>query len=188
MILIQNPFYFPSHETRRILEQLKNDVESGHAAEVQLLSAKNETEFMEECLKLSKKSLTKYRSQYLIGASVGHSVENKEILYAWFSNQAYHSAPISINMLHNAAVKVLLEDEDAEVRVINKPFKYIAKNKTASDEPQHQSGEIFAFGINFTIILIIAMAIYTSLYAMFKVKVHLNQNMCDLSFVTYDTK
>lgn len=165
----------------RILKQLRDDVEFGQQAAVQLLT----DDFSESILKLGQESLPKYQSQYLTGASVLNS--NKII--SWFNNQAYHSSAIALNMLHNAIMKAVLRDKDSGIQVINKPFKFIAANKTDFNESNGKPTEIGQFGFSFTSVVIIAMSIYASSYAVFYVKVVFpNQNICDLSFVTDGVK
>lgn len=158
---------FPTHGNfvHRILKQLQNDVQFGREAEVQLLSG----DFTNGVIKLGNESLPKYQSQYLTGASI---MDSNGII-AWFNNQAYHSSAIALNMLHNAIIKVVLQDKDSGIQVINKPFKFIKENKTSSDNPHQPIGD--NFGFSFAIVIIIGMSIYTSSYAMFYVKVDPNQ-------------
>lgn len=113
---------------------------------------------------MGNESLQKYQSQYLTGASV----LNSNAIIAWFNNQAYHSSAIALNMVHNAIIKVALEDKDSGIQVINKPFKFIEENKTAADSISQSTN---TFGFSFATVIIIAMSIYTSSYAMFYVKV-----------------
>lgn len=96
-------------------------------------------------------------------------------IIAWFNNQAYHSSAIALNMVHNAIAKVI-RGQDVEIQVINKPFKFVKKNQTASYEI-HQTSKDDGFGYSFVVVIIIAMSIYTSSYAMFYVKVDPIQNI-----------
>lgn len=139
-------------------------MQSGHEAAVQLLS----NDFANDILEMGAKSLPKYQSQYLTGASV----LNATAIIAWFNNQAYHSSAISLNMLHNAIAKLFV-DKDSGIDVINKPFKFIdRKHKTTDELMMPPAKEINLFGYTFTFAIGVALSIYTASYAMFYVKVN----------------
>lgn len=113
---------------------------------------------------MSEKSIQKYQSQYLTGAS---SPDGNTIL-AWFNGQAYHSTAISLNLVHNAIIKMNLGSEYG-VQVTNEPFKFYKEPK---DTSLYESlPPDLLFGFTFTIAIGIAMSIYSAYYVMFYVRV-----------------
>jgi hypothetical protein len=64
-------------------------------------------------------------SRYIIGASI-----SKQNVTAWFNNQPYHSAPISLNTVHNAILAALF-GKNVSLNVTNKPLPFRAQTKVS---------------------------------------------------------
>lgn len=80
--------------------------------------------------KLDDYILEQYASQlvvvnraYLVGATI---VGNVDSITAWFNNQPFHSAPLAVNMVHNAVLRARL-GEDYGIRVANRPMPYTSE-------------------------------------------------------------
>ncbi|XP_037933948.1 ATP-binding cassette sub-family A member 3-like isoform X2 [Teleopsis dalmanni] len=82
---------------------------------VKTIFSKSFPEYMVEMLKDQKFLVN---SEYLVAATITH-----ELIIAWFNNHLLHSAPLSLNMVHNAMAYSLL-GKDANITVSNKPIPY----------------------------------------------------------------
>lgn len=142
------------------MNQLQDHIRTHTPAE--LITLPNDMD--EDIIAYAESALNKYQSNSLTAAS---STDDNTIL-AWFNNQAYHTAGISLNLLHNAIVKTLLGN-DYGVQVINEPFTFwdLPKNSTIPDT----FGSVDVFGIAFTAAIGFAMSVYTAAYTMFYIKV-----------------
>lgn len=79
-------------------------------------------------LKLATKNMIETYRKYIIGATI-----NNNASIAWFNGQAYHSAPISLNLLHNTIIRTIFNDNYG-INVINKPIfdEYSAKSEDSN--------------------------------------------------------
>lgn len=68
------------------------------------------------------KQLVVVNRAYMIGARI---VGNASSITAWFNNQAFHSAPLAVNMVHNAVLRAKL-GKDYGIGVTNAPMPYTA--------------------------------------------------------------
>lgn len=92
-------------------------------------------------------------------------------IIAWFNNEAYHTAPLSLNLVHNAVVRAILGD-DHSIRVINKPLPFnpnISRPVDFSD-----SNEFVALELSVNIGM--AMVFVSAFYVIFYIKVCSNMN------------
>lgn len=64
----------------------------------------------------------------MIAASFG---ENR--ITAWFNNQGYHTAPLSVNLVNNAILKSFTNDTEKVIDVTNKPLPLPAGSKVSTN-------------------------------------------------------
>jgi ATP-binding cassette subfamily A (ABC1) protein 3 len=81
----------------------------------------NETtqDMNEYYLERSKEFQHRVNQRYLFGVSF----RNPKTMLCWFSNQPYHAAPISLNLLENALLRTVC-GKNCSINVTNKPLKY----------------------------------------------------------------
>lgn len=90
-------------------------------------------------------------------------------IIAWFNNEAYHTAPLSLNLVHNAVVRAILGDSHS-IRVINKPLPFKANSSTGLDFKA--SDEFVALELSVNIGM--AMVFVSAFYVIFYIKVQKN--------------
>lgn len=90
----------------------------------------------------------------------------KDTITAWFNNEAYHSAPLTLNLVHNAAIRALL-GEDHSIRVINKPLPFSANTTSPFDFTKDKS----FIAVKLTISIGLAMVFVAAFYVIFYIKV-----------------
>ena len=61
--------------------------------------------------------------KYMVGASF-----NASAAVAWFNNQAYHTAPLAINLVNNAILKGF-GGSDRAINIVNKPLPFILESR-----------------------------------------------------------
>lgn len=98
-------------------------------------------------------------TRYLIGLST----TNNGSYIAWFNNQLFHTAPLSLNLLHNALLKAKL-GEEYSIQVSNWPIPFSSTSKLYLSENGHNMGNQLANYISF------AMAFTMALYIMFYIR------------------
>lgn len=113
-------------------------------------------------LHLAETLLVRLNSQYLAAATFG-----KERITAWFNGQMMHTAPLSLNLIHNAVVRASLGD-DHSITVINEPLKFSPNSTMAMAEIGN------SFGYNLSSNLGFGMAFVCAFYVMFLIKVNSN--------------
>lgn len=69
-------------------------------------------------IKLATANLVSTNRDYLIGATI----KNNELI-SWFNGQAFHSAPLSLNELHNTIIRSIFNDNYG-IKVTNRPIQY----------------------------------------------------------------
>lgn len=99
-------------------------------------------------------------SKFLVGASF-----ESEQLIAWFSGQPYHVAPLSLNLMHNAIVRSVL-NESFSIHVQNKPMP---KMKSLSNDNYDSA----SFGKSLITNISFAIAFVTAFPLLFYIKVRL---------------
>lgn len=113
---------------------------------------------------LNVNSIRKLNFEYLTATA---ALTNGTII-ASFNNQFFHTAPLSLNLVHNAIVRVI--DPDFSITVMNAPFKYLL-SPSASNGTDIADSPISIFGISITIAIPVAMSIISASYIMFYIKV-----------------
>lgn len=123
-----------------------------------------EVEFVKHIL-MYNESRYKVDSKYFAAVSF----EEDDKIIAWFNNEAYHTAPLSLNLVHNAVVRAIL-GEDHSIRVFNKPLPF----KADTSRPVHfsDSNEFVALLLSMNIGM--AMVFVSAFYVIFYIKVCLN--------------
>lgn len=116
-------------------------------------------------LGLAHSQLKEFKFQYLVGAEF---LPNKTII-VWFNNQGYHTAALTLNLVHNAIVKNFFDD-DYGISITNAPLKFLPKNSTDPDPLEN----IDTFGFLFSILIGFAMSILSASYITFYIKVRSN--------------
>lgn len=111
---------------------------------------------------MAETHLVRLNSQYLVAISRNDSENNQ--LIAWYNNQPFHTAPLSINMVHNAMLHSLV-GSDHNIRVFNKPLPFTFDSRISMLMAGNNMGFQLATNISF------AMAFVSAFYVMFYIKV-----------------
>ncbi|XP_075155305.1 ATP binding cassette subfamily A member 3 isoform X2 [Haematobia irritans] len=75
--------------------------------------------FSEYILDLGRKIQVRINSRYLAAASI----RGNNTITAWLNNQPLHTAPLTVNLVHNAIIKAAM-NESYEIAVTNAPLPY----------------------------------------------------------------
>lgn len=113
---------------------------------------------------VAKKSLREYNFQYLSAASV----TSNGTIFAWFNNQAIHSASLALDLVHKALINMLFGD-DYSIDVTNAPLKFQPSNYTNPDVPDMEDFD--SFGYSFSIGIGVVMSVLSASYISFYIKV-----------------
>lgn len=117
-------------------------------------------------LKIANETLPSYRFHYLTAAEF-----NQNETIAWFNGVALHSAPLSLNLVHNAMVKSSL-GHDHSICLTNKPFPLeSAQDKFDSDSQEVTNIMRELFGLLFAVFIYIAMSIHSARFITFYIEV-----------------
>uniref|UniRef100_A0A1I8Q220 ABC transporter domain-containing protein n=1 Tax=Stomoxys calcitrans TaxID=35570 RepID=A0A1I8Q220_STOCA len=87
----------------------------GSDYELELTGSKSFSEYIVE---LGRKIQVRINSRYLAAASI-----RSNNITAWLNNQPLHTAPLTVNLVHNAIVKAAM-NESYEIEVTNAPLPY----------------------------------------------------------------
>lgn len=112
-------------------------------------------------IKISEKEISYTNLHYIAAATIDKA---KNTITAWFNGQPYHSAPLSLNLIHNALIRATF-GKDYGIEITNKPIQM--KDDSLPDFVT--SGSIYTTILAST--LTFAMAFVTSFYIMFHIKV-----------------
>lgn len=126
-------------------------------AEIDVTKADMQDHFLELAQSLS----IYLNSYYLVGSSIGNSTTGT--LLAWFNMKPIHSAPLALNLLHNAIFRAFLGD-DHSVHLANKPIQ-IAENAAIQSTTTNA-----IVGSMLIVALLPVMAYVTPFYLMFYIK------------------
>lgn len=110
-------------------------------------------------LESAQTSLKEYLFQYLAAASV----LNETTIVAWFNGQPLHSAPLSLDLVHNAIIKTML-GADHSICVANKPLSFFPNNNS------HYGGD--GYGQLFPIVVGSVMTVLSASYVGYHIKVY----------------
>lgn len=113
-------------------------------------------------LRLAKAMLVRVNSRYLAGATIRDSMR----ITAFFNNQPFHTAPLSLSLVHNAVIRAHL-GSDHSITVFNKPLPYSSHSRMKLLQLGGTMGFQLAVNVGF------AMAFVASFYVLSYVKVTL---------------
>lgn len=114
-------------------------------------------------MKLGQNSLLKYNFQYLTAASL---IDGGKSILAWFNDQFIHTAPLALNLVHNAAIHALY-NPDYCIHVKNAPLDFLRVPNKQIDVSMSY------FGYALTIAMAVVLSIVSASYVMFYVKVRM---------------
>ncbi|KAH8326811.1 hypothetical protein KR059_012458 [Drosophila kikkawai] len=114
--------------------------------------------FTDYILELGKTIQVRINSRYLVAASIAESR-----IIAWLNNQALHTAPLTVNMVHNALAKQLL-GADAHIAVTNAPLPYTPNTLLSQLSTGNNLGTQLASNLCF------CMCFVSSIYILFLIK------------------
>lgn len=103
--------------------------------------------------------LVRLNARYLAGMSLVNDTQ----IVAWFNNQPFHTAPLSVNLVHNAVVRAKF-GEDYSIHVSNSPLPFRVESTMSLLMAGSNMGFQLATNISF------AMAFVSSFYIMFYIK------------------
>lgn len=112
---------------------------------------------------LAKTILVHLNSEYLAGASLGRFAN--DTIIAWFNGQPHHSAPLAMNLVHNAIVRAML-GADHSIRLINEPLPFTTGSRIEMLSTGSNMGFQLATNVGF------AMAFVSAFYIIFYIKVN----------------
>ncbi|XP_062556230.1 phospholipid-transporting ATPase ABCA3-like [Armigeres subalbatus] len=96
---------------------------------------------------------------FMVGATLDETENN---FTAWFNNKAYHTAPLSLNLIYNAILRTICSN--CSLDVINKPLPYSSRIRFLRLQAGSNMGFQLAFNTGF------AMAFVGAMYIMFYIK------------------
>lgn len=111
---------------------------------------------------MAKTILVRLNSQYLTAATVGNY--DNDTIIAWFNNQPFHTAPLTMNLAHNAVARAML-GADHSIRVINSPIPFTFDSRMTMLSAGNNMGFQLATNVGF------AMAFVSAFYVMSYIKV-----------------
>lgn len=115
-------------------------------------------DIQEQFLTFDNQIRIRTNTKYLVGLSF----ENNSFI-AWFNNQLFHTAPLSLNLLHNAMLRSAIDD-DHSIQVSNWPIPFRPESKVILTLNGNDMGSNLAKYISF------AMAFTSALYIMFYIR------------------
>lgn len=95
----------------------------------------------------------------MVGATLDEAEQN---FTAWFNNKAYHTAPLSLNLIYNAILRTFCAN--CSLDVVNKPLPYSSRVRFLRLQAGSNMGFQLAFNTGF------AMAFVGAMYIMFNIK------------------
>lgn len=126
----------------------------------------------------TKKSPTKVRRKYIIGATFSETPtsEAEPDITAWFNNDPYHSPGISLGFLLDTIYKMQTHCHTCSIRFINYPLPF-----TLATKLKQIDGDSLGYKIAFYVGL--SMAFVSSLFVLFIVK-EINTKSKHLQFIS----
>uniref|UniRef100_A0A182PQD2 ABC transporter domain-containing protein n=1 Tax=Anopheles epiroticus TaxID=199890 RepID=A0A182PQD2_9DIPT len=115
--------------------------------------------FTDFLLKRSTENIREVDNKYMIGATLDVA---RRRYTAWFNNKAYHTAPLTLNVLYNAVARTFCTN--CSLTVTNKPLPYSTHVRFLRTQSGSNLGFQLAFNTGF------AMAFVGALYIMYYVR------------------
>ncbi len=142
--------------TFRYATEYRNQIQTNHVHEFEKI---NEN-FEQYILRLARSMLVRVNSKYLAGATI----RDPHRITAHFNNQPYHTAPLSLSLVHNAVIRAHL-GIDHSITVFNKPLEYSTESRIKLLQLGGTMGFQLAVNVGF------AMAFVASFYVLSYIKV-----------------
>ncbi|XP_037723613.1 ATP-binding cassette sub-family A member 3 isoform X1 [Drosophila subpulchrella] len=114
--------------------------------------------FEEYILDLGKTIQVRINSRYLVAATI-----NESMIIAWLNNQALHTAPLTVNMVHNAIADRLM-GSSVRIAVTNAPLPYTTNTLLSQLSMGNNLGTQLASNLCF------CMCFVSSIYILFLIK------------------
>lgn len=95
-----------------------------YASEVERTGAQHTSRRIEEdvgvyLLRIARRDFAKFTRHYVVSASV-----DEEDIVAWFSNQYYHTAPVSLQLVYNALLAAATNSDKYRLTLRNYPLPF----------------------------------------------------------------
>lgn len=138
---------FTSYEN--IISGLSND----HTARV------TTRDFQVEILEQYERSMSETNLNFMVGVSI-----SDEGIRAWFNNQGFHTAPLTINTINNAILRSFPENAARAINLVNRPLPFTHSTRMTQLNAGNDLGFNLAFNAGF------GMAFVTAMFVMFYIK------------------
>lgn len=124
--------------------------------------------FEKYILNQGKAMLATVDAFYLTAATLTAQLNGSEAILAWFNNQPLHTAPLTLNLVHNAVVRSIL-GSDHSIHIINNPLPFRPDSKRAMLDIEASSNIGFQLATNLTF----AMSFVAAFYVLFYIRVNI---------------
>lgn len=152
-----------TNQEKEIGIQYKNVVNSyGPSHQFFEINSK-EQNFEDYILEKAKTILVQINSKYLAASTIHH-----KNITAWFNNQAFHTVPLSLNLIHNAILKAFIS-KDYNIDITNYPLPYTVTTRFQQVKSGQTSGFQLALNLSF------CMSFVSSFYILFLIKERMNR-------------
>lgn len=145
----------------KIADEYRQIVESAPGASHLLLTDESVETFL---MSLGRSMLFTVDSFYLTAASITNRLNDTDSILAWFNNQPLHTAPLTLNLVHNAMARAAL-GSDHSISVINNPLPFTAQTRRVMLAAEGSLGFQLATNLSF------AMSFVAAFYVLFYIKV-----------------
>lgn len=158
-MVASNSFSFLILSNSRILIEYENNVLNQSSKSV---VDKAPTDIQSYFLTLAETILVRLNAEFMAGASMARF--KNDTIVAWFNGQPHHTAPLAMNLAHNAIVRAML-GSDHSIRVANEPLPFTTGSRIEMLSTGSNMGFQLATNIGF------AMAFVSAFYVIFYIKV-----------------
>lgn len=114
----------------------------------------NDKNFTEYILELGKTRQSTVNDRYMVAATI-----TNQNMIAWFNNQPLHTAPLTVNMLHNAMARHLL-GPNTKIEVTNYPLPYSPKTVLSTLSEGSNLGSQLTSNLCFSLCFVTTMYIF----------------------------
>lgn len=145
-----------SEYTQRIIQEY--EAMWRDATDTQLLNVVHES-FQDYILRVGREFITRVNAQYLVAAEIS---DNQ--ITAWFNNQPYHTAPLTLSLLYTAILRGSGCGSHCSINVINSPIPFTTESRLLMLQAGNNMGFQLAFNTGF------ALSFVTAFYILFYIK------------------
>ncbi|KAL7030128.1 hypothetical protein ACKWTF_006533 [Chironomus riparius] len=156
---------FTVYESQHAGDGMISNIITGYKSFFQNLPENHQLIEVEPGMSFSDKILTEYRQSlsnvnlnYMVGTTF-----NESVITVWFNNQAYHTVPLTINLINNAILKSV-SSIPKSIRVTNKPLPFTLGTRLVQLQAGNNLGFNIALNTGFS------MALVASVFIMFYIK------------------